>query len=126
MFAPRNRAEKAPEHRHRNILERYGECVVLVSLLGHRCRARNFKEISVLHRFKTGQVLELRSAPRQTNRPSGPCEVISCMPHDRGPVLYRVRSLSETIERVVEEADLSLGRTIEASIAETQSVFAAP
>lgn len=59
------------------------------------------------HRYKVGQVLDLRSAPMHSNRPSGPCEVISCLPHDRGPMLYRVKSWGESNERVVEETDLS-------------------
>lgn len=59
------------------------------------------------HRYKVGQMLTLRSAPRHSNRPAGPCEVITCMPHERGPVLYRVKSMGESNERVVEETDLS-------------------
>jgi hypothetical protein len=59
------------------------------------------------HRYAVGQMLELRSAPRHSNRPSGPCEVIACLPHDRGPLLYRVKSWGEGNERVVEELDLS-------------------
>lgn len=60
----------------------------------------------MLHRFKTGQMLDLRSSPKQSNRPSGPCEVLFCLPHENGPLLYRVRSTSETVERVVDEVDL--------------------
>lgn len=59
------------------------------------------------HRYKVGQMLDLRSAPRHSNRPSGPCEVVSCLPHEKGPVLYRVKSWGESNERVVEEIDLS-------------------
>jgi hypothetical protein len=59
------------------------------------------------HRFKAGQMLALRPAPTQSNRPSGPCEVIFCLPHEKGPILYRVRSSSEIVERVVDEVDLS-------------------
>lgn len=59
------------------------------------------------HRFKVGQMLELRSAPRHSNRPAGLCEVLACLPHDAGPVLYRVQSLNERNERVVEETDLA-------------------
>lgn len=59
------------------------------------------------HRYRVGQMLDLRSAARLSNRPAGPCEVITCLPHDRGPLLYRVRSQGENVERVVEEADLS-------------------
>lgn len=59
------------------------------------------------HLYKIGQLLELRSAPRTSNRPAGVCEVIACLPHEKGPVLYRVQSLNERNERVVEEADLT-------------------
>ena len=58
------------------------------------------------HLYKIGQLLELRSAPRLSNRPAGTCEVIACLPHEKGPVLYRVQSLNERNERVVEETDL--------------------
>lgn len=58
------------------------------------------------HRYAVGQVLEMRSAPHTNTRPAGPCEVVFRLPHDRGPVLYRVRPLNEKIERIVAEADL--------------------
>lgn len=77
----------------------------------------------MLHRFKTGQMLDLRSAPRQSNRPSGPCEVISCLPHENGPILYRIRSHREAVERVVEEVDLSPGHFVKADVSEAESVF---
>lgn len=59
------------------------------------------------HQFKVGQVLDMRSAPRHSNRPAGPCEVVACLPHEKGPVLYRVKSWGEGNERVVEEKDLA-------------------
>ena len=59
------------------------------------------------HRYHVGQIVELRAAPRTSNRQAGPCEVLFCLPHDHGPVLYRVRSLNESTERVVDEVDLS-------------------
>ncbi|GGF15981.1 hypothetical protein GCM10011321_04850 [Youhaiella tibetensis] len=59
------------------------------------------------HRYAVGQMLDLRSAPRHSNRPTGPCEVVACLPHEKGPVLYRVKSWGESNERVVEEVDLS-------------------
>ena len=60
-----------------------------------------------MHLYKVGDMLALRSAPSHSNRPAGPCEVLACLPHDRGPLLYRVQSLNERNERVVAEADLS-------------------
>ena len=59
------------------------------------------------HRFRVGQIVELRAAPRTSNRRAGPCEVLFCLPHDRGPLLYLVRPRDEGSERVVDEADLS-------------------
>lgn len=59
------------------------------------------------HRYVVGQLLEMSSSPHTNTRPAGPCEVLFLQPHDRGPVLYRVRPLNEPIERVVAEGDLS-------------------
>jgi len=59
------------------------------------------------HRYRVGQMLELRSAPQRSNRPAGTCEVLACLPHDSGPLLYRVRSRTESNDRVVDEVDLS-------------------
>ena len=77
----------------------------------------------MLHRYKVGQMLELRSAPRHSNRPSGPCEVVTCLPHDKGPMLYRVKSRGESNERVVEEADLSPSSATKAPFPEGESIF---
>jgi hypothetical protein len=59
------------------------------------------------HRYKTGQSMRLSGAPRESNRPSGLCTVVACLPHERGPVLYRIKSEDENNERVVEERDLT-------------------
>jgi hypothetical protein len=59
------------------------------------------------HLYKAGQMVQLRSAPRQSTRLSGPCEILSCLPHDKGPLLYRVKSELEGTQRVVDEVDLS-------------------
>ncbi|AVF04998.1 MAG: hypothetical protein Devi2KO_36670 [Devosia indica] len=75
------------------------------------------------HRYKVGQMLELRSAPRHSNRPAGPCEVMSCLPHDKGPVLYRVKSWGESNERVVEEIDLTPSSVVKTVFEDTESVF---
>ncbi|QYO75212.1 hypothetical protein [Devosia salina] len=75
------------------------------------------------HLYKVGQMLELRSAPRHSNRPAGPCEVISCLPHDKGPVLYRVKSWGESNERVVEEVDLSPSAAMKTVFSEGDSPF---
>jgi hypothetical protein len=75
------------------------------------------------HIYKVGQMLDLRSAPRHSNRLAGPCEVIACLPHEKGPVLYRVKSRGETNERVVEEGDLSPSTASKSAFAESESVF---
>ena len=75
------------------------------------------------HRYKVGQMLELRSAPRHSNRPAGPCEVLTCLPHEKGPVLYRVKSWGESNERVVEEADLTPSAALKTVFQESESVF---
>jgi hypothetical protein len=75
------------------------------------------------HRYKVGQMLDMRSAPRHSNRPAGPCEVIACLPHDKGPVLYRVKSWGEHNERVVEETDLSPSNAMKTVFAEGESFF---
>lgn len=76
------------------------------------------------HLYKIGQLLELRSAPRLSNRPAGTCEVVACLPHEKGPVLYRVQSLNERNERVVEETDLvpsTAAKTAAADVAGNQN-----
>jgi len=75
------------------------------------------------HRYKVGQMLDLRSAPSSSNRPAGPCEVLFCLPHDKGPMLYRIKSLGENNERVVDEIDLSPSDVTRAGFAERESFF---
>ena len=58
------------------------------------------------HRYAVGQVLDMRPS-RLHSRRAGPCEVVFLLPHDSGPLLYRVRPLNDKIERVVAEADLA-------------------
>jgi hypothetical protein len=81
------------------------------------------QESEMQHRYRVGQMLELSSAPRHSNRPSGPCEVITCLPHDRGPLLYRVKSRGEGNERVVEEFDLSPSNVTKTTRAEGDALF---
>ena len=59
------------------------------------------------HIFKVGQMVELSSAPLHSNRPKGTCKVLACLPYDNGPAIYRVKCVSESNERVVEEQNLS-------------------
>jgi hypothetical protein len=75
------------------------------------------------HIFKIGQLVELRAAPRHSTRPAGICEVIACLPHDKGPVLYRVQSINERNERVVEETDLTASTEVKTAEHAEASVF---
>ncbi|WP_374624931.1 hypothetical protein [Devosia sp.] len=75
------------------------------------------------HRYKVGQMLDLRSSPTFSNRPAGPCEVLACLPHDSGPVLYRVQSLNERNERVVDEIDLTPSSATKSTPSALRSVF---
>ncbi|HWU16479.1 MAG TPA: hypothetical protein VN155_02245 [Devosia sp.] len=75
------------------------------------------------HRYRVGQMLDLRSAPRHSNRPPGPCEVVFCLPHDKGPVFYRVKSWGEGYERVVDEVDLLPSKAMKTVLTESQTVL---
>jgi hypothetical protein len=68
------------------------------------------------HLYKVGQLVELRSAPRLSNRPAGICEVLARLPYESGPVLYRVQSLNERNERVVEQADLAPSTAVKSAL----------
>ena len=60
-----------------------------------------------LHRYRAGQRLVMAQGGRDIARPSSGCIVTSLLPNEGGPLLYRVRSDTETFERVVDEIDLS-------------------
>lgn len=72
------------------------------------------------HIYEVGQMLELSSAPLHSNRPKGLCKILACLPHERGPNLYRVQCLSERNERVVEEADLSPSAKAKSTVAKNE------
>lgn len=59
------------------------------------------------HKFKVGQMVDVRPDGGRSNRTAGISEILTCMPHDRGPLLYRVRSVAEAYDRVVAEGDLA-------------------
>ena len=75
------------------------------------------------HRYQIGQMLEMRSSPRLSNRPAGLCEVLFCLPHEGGPLLYRVRSLTENNDRVVAEGDLLPSNGARPVASEGEAVF---
>jgi hypothetical protein len=59
------------------------------------------------HRFSVGDRLSMSNGGRVISRAASTCLVIACLPSERGPFRYRVRSESEGFERVVDEIDLS-------------------
>jgi hypothetical protein len=68
-------------------------------------------------------MLDMRSSPHTNTRPAGPCEVLFRLPHDNGPLLYRVRPLNEKVERVVAEADLFPSEATRSDAEGSASVF---
>jgi hypothetical protein len=77
----------------------------------------------VQHRFKVGDMLDMRTDLRRSNRPAGSCEVVTCLPHENGPLMYRVKSINERNERVMEEADLSPSSSTKASHEALENIF---
>ena len=60
-----------------------------------------------VHRFHVGQRLTMARGSRDIARPAALCQVVALLPHETGPLLYRVRSELESFERVVDEVDLA-------------------
>lgn len=58
------------------------------------------------HRYLVGETVELISAPRQSNRPSGLCRILARLPYEGKRLQYRVQSLAEQNQRIVDEDDL--------------------
>lgn len=75
------------------------------------------------HRFKVGDMLDMRTDLRRSNRPAGTCEVITCLPHESGPLKYRVKSVNERNERVMEEADLTPSSSTKADHELAENLF---
>lgn len=60
------------------------------------------------HAFRVGERLKLNGGGRQLTQTSGGCEVVARLPYEgRGALQYRVRSDTETFDRIVSEVDLS-------------------
>jgi hypothetical protein len=59
------------------------------------------------HRYHVGQRLRLVGGGNYWARSAGTCRVIALMPYEGGAFYYRVRSETESFERVVAEGDLS-------------------
>lgn len=61
-----------------------------------------------MHKFKVGQLLEVIPAAHTTMQP-GPCTVIATLPFEGNRHRYRIKSMNEVTERVVNEFDLRTG-----------------
>lgn len=75
------------------------------------------------HRYAVGQTLDMLPAHRMYARETGPCEVMACLPHDRGPLLYRVKSLESGSLRVIEETDLTPSQSVRAAETTAETPF---
>lgn len=64
----------------------------------------------ITHRFQMGQRLMMSQGGRDIARQSATCVVTGLVPHEFGPLRYRVRSDLEGFERIVDEVDLSAYR----------------
>ncbi len=61
-----------------------------------------------LHRYHVGQRLRMQSGGRSWARPETMCRVLALLPVEGGPLRYRVRSETESYERIVDEIDLTI------------------
>ena len=60
------------------------------------------------HRFRVGEHLRMNGGGQSVARTAGSCKVVSLLPYEgHGALLYRVRSDTESFERVVPESDLT-------------------
>ena len=59
------------------------------------------------HKFKVGQLVNF--APSRLGAPTtgGPYEIVRLLPAEAGELQYRVKSTSESFERVAKESELS-------------------
>jgi hypothetical protein len=59
------------------------------------------------HKFKVGQLVEFAPARPGVPTSGRPYEVVRLLPAEAGEFSYRVKSKSETFERVAKESELS-------------------
>ena len=59
------------------------------------------------HRYGVGERLALGRGSMNFARQVAVCKVMALIPHETGPLLYRVRSDVESFERIVDEVDLA-------------------
>lgn len=76
------------------------------------------------HKYAVGQIVEIIPAPRLSNRPSGPCEVLLQLPFEGHRLQYRVQSLAENNQRVINEEDLRSSPAVADGTREAPSPFA--
>jgi hypothetical protein len=57
------------------------------------------------HKFRVGQLVQLAPAISR-NVPGGTYEIIKQLPENRGEFEYRIKSMNERYERVVQENEL--------------------
>jgi hypothetical protein len=60
------------------------------------------------HRYRVGDRLRMNGGGHSVQRTASGCKVVALLPYEGyGALLYRVRSESESFERIVAEADLA-------------------
>jgi hypothetical protein len=59
------------------------------------------------HKFKVGQLVDFAPARLGMATSSRPYEIVRLLPAEAGELQYRVKSKSESFERVVKESELS-------------------
>jgi hypothetical protein len=59
------------------------------------------------HKFKVGQTVDFAPSRLGTPAPGRPYEIVRLLPAEAGELQYRVKSKSESFERVAKESELS-------------------
>ena len=60
------------------------------------------------HRYRVGERLRMTGGGHSIQRNASGCKIVSLLPYEGyGALLYRVRSETESFERIVSEADLA-------------------
>lgn len=61
-----------------------------------------------IHRFRVGERLRVNGGGHSVARQAGGCKVVALLPYEGyGALLYRVRTDTESFERIVAESDLA-------------------
>lgn len=64
--------------------------------------------VQPVHRYRVGEKLRMTGGGQSVQRVASLCKVVFLLPYEgRGALLYRVRSDTESFERIVSEADLA-------------------